>query len=117
MNTSPTTPDTPDFGARLKHYLKLKHWNQSDLARATGLGRDSISTYIGGTVRPTPKNLVKISQALGVQPADLMPDTPRLEPDAPILEMIQLPDGMVRLKISKAVTLDQAVEIFTILKR
>jgi len=117
MNTPPSSPDTPDFGARLKHQLKLKNWNQSDLARATGLGRDSISTYIAGTVRPTPKNLVKIAQALGVQPADLAPDSPRLEPDAPILEMTQLPDGMVRLKIVKAVTLDQAVEIFTILKR
>jgi transcriptional regulator with XRE-family HTH domain len=117
MNTSNPTPDTPDFGARLKHYLKLKHWNQSDLARATGLGRDSISTYIAGTVRPTPKNLVKLSQALGVQPADLLPDSPRLEPNSPILEMVQLPDGMVMLRIVKAVTLDQAVEIFTILKR
>lgn len=117
MNTTNPSPDTPEFGARLKHYLKLKSWNQSDLARATGLGRDSISTYIAGTVRPTPKNLAKISQALGVQPADLMPDTPRLDSDAPILDMTQLPDGMVRLRIVKAVTLDQAIEIFSILKR
>lgn len=117
MNTTPSSLDTPDFGARLKAHLRAKNWNQSDLARATGLGRDSISTYIAGTVRPTPKNLAKISQALGVQPVDLVPDTPQLSTDKTVLEMSQLSDGMVQLRVVKAVTLDQAIEIFNILKR
>ena len=34
------------FGRKLKELLSAKSWNQSDLAKATGMGRDSISTYI-----------------------------------------------------------------------
>ena len=109
--------NTHDFGARIKERLKIKNWNQSDLARATGLGRDSISTYIHGTVHPTPKNLAKIAQALDCAPADLSPDIPRQEIRDGILEMTQLPDGKVRLRVIQAVTLDQAIEIFNILKR
>lgn len=117
MKSTSTTSETPEFGARLKTYLRSKNWNQSDLARATGLGRDSISTYISGSVRPTPKNLVKIATALGCTPADLMPEALYVDTDRTVLEMHQLPDGLVQLRIVKAVTLDQAVEIFSILKR
>jgi transcriptional regulator with XRE-family HTH domain len=105
------------FGAKILERLKFKNWNQSDLARATGLGRDSISTYIHGTVRPTPKNLSKIAEALECNPADLSPDTFQHEIRDAVLEMSQLPDGKVRLRVIQAVTLDQAVEIFNILKR
>jgi transcriptional regulator with XRE-family HTH domain len=115
--TSSPTPDTPDFGARIKDLLRERNWNQSDLARATGLGRDSISTYINGTTRPTPKNLGKIAQALGVEARDLLPSHAKAEVNETILEMSQLPDGMVRLRVLKSVTLDQAVEIFSILKK
>jgi transcriptional regulator with XRE-family HTH domain len=109
--------NTHDFGARIAQRLKIKNWNQSDLARATGLGRDSISTYIHGTVRPTPKNLAKLAEALECTPADLSPDIPQHENPNAVLEMTQLPDGKVRLRVIQAVTLDQAVEIFNILKR
>jgi transcriptional regulator with XRE-family HTH domain len=115
--TIPNDSDTPDFGARIKELLRTKNWNQSDLARATGLGRDSVSTYINGTTRPTPKNLAKIAQALGVDSRELLPSHAKAEINETILEMSQLPDGMVRLRVLKAVTLDQAVEIFSILKK
>jgi transcriptional regulator with XRE-family HTH domain len=106
-----------NFGAQIIERLKSKHWNQSDLARATGLGRDSISTYIHGTVRPTPKNLSKIAEALDCSPADLLPDIHQHDKSNAVLEMSQLPDGKVRLRVIQSVTLDQAVEIFNILKR
>lgn len=110
--------DMERFGPKLKAALRAKSWNQSDLARAVGIGRDSISTYIAGTVKPTPKNLAKIASALGVSPGDLMPGAAtRPNVEEPILEMRQQPDGSVMLHILKSVTLEQAVEIFSILKK
>jgi putative transcriptional regulator len=109
--------ESNDFGARLKERLRVKNWNQSDLARACKLGRDSISTYINGTVKPTPKNLARIANALGCTPADLLPDYTTPVNEEAVMEMTQLPDGKMRLKIIQAVELDQALQIFSILKK
>lgn len=108
---------TDDFGVRLKERMRAKNWNQSDLARACKLGRDSISTYINGTVKPTPKNLARIANALGCSPADLMPEYPAHSSEEAVLEMAQMADGKVRLKILQSVELSTAIEIFNILKR
>ena len=35
-----------DFARRLQHALNAKGWNQSDLARAADIGRDSVSVYL-----------------------------------------------------------------------
>lgn len=106
-----------DFGLRLKERLRAKNWNQSDLARACKMGRDSISTYVNGAVRPTPKNLAKIANALGCTPADLLPEYTVPVSDEPVMEMTQLPDGKMRVKIIQAVDLSTAIEIFNLLKR
>ena len=57
-----------EFGRRLTAMLVEKVWSQSDLARASGLGRDSISQYARGRSIPSPKNLSKLANALGTTP-------------------------------------------------
>ena len=51
---------------RLKEALFLRNMKQSELARITGIGKSSISTYIAGEYNPKQENLIKISQALSV---------------------------------------------------
>lgn len=63
-----------EFGRRLYDQLLSQRLNQSDLSRKSGLGRDSISQYVRGRSVPTPQNLEKIAEALGVQPDDLFPN-------------------------------------------
>lgn len=116
--TPETSPAKQDFGRRLLALIRDKNWNQAELARAAGLGRDSISTYIKGTVYPDPKNLKKIADALGTTPQALMPDGVS-STDLPILEIRQSstePDK-VHIRVNRLVTVDQASKIFSILNQ
>jgi len=63
-----------EFGRRLYDQLLKQRLNQSDLARKSGLGRDSISQYVRGRSVPTPQNLEKIAEALSIEPDDLFPN-------------------------------------------
>ena len=63
-----------EFGRRLNQLMREKEWNQSDLGRASGVGRDSISNYVNGKVFPTPPVLRKIASALGVDREALLPN-------------------------------------------
>jgi transcriptional regulator with XRE-family HTH domain len=103
-----------EMGDRIKVRLRAKNWNQSDLARACKLGRDSISTYISGSVHPSPKNLAKIANALACNPTDLVPDY-LLPNDGAVMEMTKLNGGKMRLKIVQSVDLEKALQVFHIL--
>ena len=105
---------TPDLGKRISEKMHAKNWNQSDLARASGLGRDSISTYIRGMVMPTPNNLKQLADALDCAPEDLLPADEREQET--LFEIRQTGDGRVFVKINKAVSIKQAAEIFQILR-
>ena len=116
--TPDTSPAKQDFGRRLLALIRDRNWNQAELARAAGLGRDSISTYIKGTVYPDPKNLKKIADALGTTPQALMPDGVS-STDLPILEIRQSstePDK-VHIRVNRLVTVEQASKIFSILNQ
>lgn len=115
----PVTHPKQEFGRRLQSLMLERNWNQAELARAAGLGRDSISTYIRGKVFPDPKNLKRIADALGVTPQQLMPSdmTAVLDAEVPALEIRQSatePDK-VHLRINRTVTIEQATKIFAIL--
>lgn len=112
------SPAKHDFGRRLLALIRDRNWNQAELARAAGLGRDSISTYIKGTVYPDPKNLKKIADALGTTPQALMPEGAS-PTDLPILEIRQSssePDK-VHIRVNRLVTVEQASKIFSILNQ
>jgi transcriptional regulator with XRE-family HTH domain len=53
--------------------MLAKGWRQADLVKASGLPRDSISTYMLGKTLPEKENLKAIATALGVEPKDLIP--------------------------------------------
>lgn len=96
-------------------------WNQSELARASGLGRDSISTYVRGHTFPEPRNLRRLADALGTSPEQLLPNSmlSAIEADSPALEIRQAHGHLdkVYIRVNQLVTVDQAAEIFSILRR
>jgi len=48
----------------------------AELARASKLSKDAISTYTTLRSLPTPKTLARLAQALNCSPHDLLPDVP-----------------------------------------
>lgn len=61
-----------EFAKRVYKRMMDKGWNQSQLARYSGLPRDSISVYVRGRSLPTPQSLQKLSTCLGCAPEDLL---------------------------------------------
>lgn len=110
-----------EFGKRLYHYMLGKRMNQSDLARAAGLGRDSISQYIRGRSVPTPQNLAKLADALGIEPDVLFPnyDAQSNASEAPTLEVKSVDEDASHmwLRVNMKVPTEKALEVLTILKK
>jgi transcriptional regulator with XRE-family HTH domain len=57
---------------RLKEALDMRGMKQTDLVKATGIGKSSISTYLSGDYEPKQRNIYKIAKALNVNEAWLM---------------------------------------------
>ena len=55
-----------EFGKRLKEERVKKGWNQEELAEKMGLKQASISQFEKGTRLPTPANVTKFCQILGI---------------------------------------------------
>lgn len=110
-----------EFGRRLQALMLEKGWNQSELARRAGLGRDAISTYIRGVSFPEPKNLHGLAKALGSEMEHLLPNATIRAMDsdtAPMLEIKQAanhPDKVL-LRLNRVVTFQQAAQIFALLQ-
>lgn len=133
VNLPPATPMTdftPDqltpkvltkqeFGRRLGRLLIEKQWNQSDLARAANIGRDSISTYVNGKAFPTPVVLSKLAKALGVTQEQLLPNQiiSAMEDEAPEVDFRQAPGHPEKayLRINRLVPTHVAVEIIRLI--
>lgn len=63
-----------EFSERMRRRLDQKGMTQSDLSRATGLGRDSISAYTNAKSLPTAENAKKIADVLNCLVNDLIPN-------------------------------------------
>lgn len=117
---APQALSRQEFGRRLSSLMLAKEWNQSELGRAAGIGRDSISTYINGKTWPTPLALSKLSKALGVTPEELLPNAiaEAMEVEHPafsVREAVGHPDR-VWLTINQAVPFGVATDIMALLK-
>ena len=61
-----TTPALTTFRDRLADMFRIKRWNQTRLAKETGISIVSISRYLSGERNPTLINAILIADALGV---------------------------------------------------
>ena len=109
-----------EFGRRLYGLILEKDMNQADLARLSGLGRDSISTYVRGRSVPSPQNLQKIAKALDVDKDKLYPNYAAASAmvEEPTLQ-IKAVDGSADsmwLVINMKVPAEKAIEVMKILK-
>lgn len=75
-----------DFSDWLLEQMNLHHWSQADLARASGLNRQSVSDYVNRRrTNPEPDALIALAHAFKISPitifrkAGLLP--PGLEDD------------------------------------
>ena len=108
-----------EFAKRLYSLMMLKNWNQSDLARAASLGRDSISQYVRANNTPSPRNLKKLADALGVEPVELYPnyEAAAVEEEMPALSFRQMPgdEGHMWVRINKKVPKAVAAKLMILL--
>lgn len=115
-----------DFASRLQARMVAKGLRQSDLARAAALhmpednkmGRDSISLYIRGRNLPSPTYLSALAKALDRKPEDLMPTRglPTAQEISPAMDVREMSDGNVWLRINQAVPWGTAIKIMSLLK-
>lgn len=70
-----SNPDTTkkEMGRRIAAFMERAEMTQSDLARATDIGKDSISQYVNGKQIPGAVNRNKIAMALDVEVMELFP--------------------------------------------
>ena len=111
------------FGKRIEQKMYEKSWNQSELARVMGIGRDSICSYINGKILPTPRNLKRLSDALGVQPSDLLPGMPSsmlvsTDNGKPVLEIHTDPSDpeFSWLRVNQKMATDDCLECVTLIR-
>ena len=69
-----TERDKVAFRERLLAKMKERKVTGAELARATNLSKDAISTYTTLRSLPTPKTLARLAKVLGCTPHDLLPD-------------------------------------------
>ena len=108
-----------EFAKRLYALMMSKNWNQSDLARAANLGRDSVSQYVRANNTPSPKNLKKLADALGVEPVELYPnyEAAAVEEEMPTESFRKMPgdDEHMWVRINKKIPKAAAAKIMLLL--
>ena len=116
-----------EFARRLQRRMLEKGWHQAELARQATkflpegqeFGRYNVSYYLRGKVLPGPVHLTALCKALGCEPLDLVPQKglPQATTTVPPLDLRDMNDGNVWLRVNQAVTWPQALEIMRILKQ
>lgn len=109
-----------EFGKRLYNLMLRKGWHQSELARQSGLPRDSISVYIRGRSLPTAVSLKALASALDITPEELLPNhvESAIDDDAPSIEFKVSPNLPDRawLRVNRLVSIRAALKIMDILE-
>jgi transcriptional regulator with XRE-family HTH domain len=118
--TAPIALTKEQFGRRLYKLMLSRGMIQADLARASGMGRDAISTYVTGRSFPSPDSLNRIAKALNVEADVLLPNQAisAIERDAPIFE-IKVGGGdptKAHLKIDQMVSVTTALKVAELIK-
>lgn len=110
-----------EFGRRLYTLMIGRGWHQSELARRSGLPRDSISVYVRGKSLPTPLSLQALARAFDMEPKDLLPNQVEsaIDEDMPALEMKVSPNmpNSAWLRVNQLVSIRTAVAVIELLER
>lgn len=124
--TAPRDVVALEFARRLQAAMAEKGWNQSELAREAtkfmpegkSIQRDTISVYINTKSMPSRVRLEAIAKALGVDSSELLPNKVRPVPSrvSPPLEVKDLGDGNVWLRINQSVPWPVALKILSLVK-
>jgi transcriptional regulator with XRE-family HTH domain len=108
-----------EFSRRLYRLMLAKGWTQAELSKQSDVSRDGISGYIRGNHMPTPRQLDKLANALGVKPDALLPNVvmTAIDEDTPSLELKVSTSDPTRswLKVNRLVSTQTAGEIITLL--
>lgn len=67
------------FGERLFNLAVDRGWSQAELARQSGLTRNSISNYMRGNYLPDAASLKALATAFKMKPEDLLPNVVETE--------------------------------------
>lgn len=62
------------FGRKLRKFRKEKKWSIRDLALEADIDHALVGKYELGQTAPTLPTIYRLAAALGVSPADLLPD-------------------------------------------
>jgi transcriptional regulator with XRE-family HTH domain len=74
------TPVDQHIGRRIRGKRRALDLTEDDLARALGVGRDTIEDYERASVRVPSDYLIKLADILGVSVSYFFPTTPCPEP-------------------------------------
>ena len=115
-----------EFAKRLQAKLSDLNLSQVDFARKVkpfmpdgkDFTRDLASKYVNARSLPNPVTMKAICQALGVDKEDLLPSGRIMTgvADNPPLDVKELGDGRVWLKVNQSVPWSKALEIMQILR-
>lgn len=113
-----------EFAKRLRKLMLDRNWNQSELARRSKMGRDSISCYMRALNLPEALTIKKLAKALGVSEEDLLPS--EMNPSSNAFHadetaeeeasLRSLDNGRYYLRVGKSMSLEKALKIMEILK-
>lgn len=125
-------PDMPkealmaEFARRLQAEMAKKGWNQTDLARQASLflpegeslSRDLVSRWVLMKNLPHPTNLEAVARALGVAKEELLPFklSAAVTKSMSSVELKELSDGRVWLRINEPVDWEVGLRILNIIK-
>lgn len=109
------------FSRRLWRLMTAKGWNQSELARRSGVGRDMISGYIRAKHLPEPPHAKKLAEAFGVEIEELFPSagetaSTTLRDALPPVELRATSEGKAMLHVNLEVPFDVAVQVLALIQ-
>jgi transcriptional regulator with XRE-family HTH domain len=106
-----------EFSRRLQARLRELGMNQSELADATGLSKDAISTYTRKRSLPGRDNLRRIADALKTEPEQLMPKAFDEDVGVSPVTLTMIGGNRVRIRVDAEMTLDAATRILSIINQ
>ena len=103
---------------KLRGLILEKGWNQSELARRSGMRPSNVSNYLRGSNVPNPKQLAKLADALGTTPGDILNVGGEMEaPKSRALSVSQVEEreGHLRLQVDQVVPAEVATQVLGLL--